>query len=305
MLFLCKCVWCGAVFESHTTTAKYCPGASCKRKAIYQRHKDKELEGQRLYREKKRALRALEPPKRIGRPPNPPREHRFIDEVECTICTKCKQFLPLDCFGKRTSSPDGLRGQCKKCEFEAGKEGQKAYYEKHKGQIKKYKAEWEQEKKKDPEYRQSRKQYLAELRERPEYKERYKKWYKKYYRNPKTKERIKHQTIKRRTLKKNAIATLTTEEWQECLEYFNHKDAYTGLPMETISMEHVIPLSKGGGYTSSNIIPCENSVNKSKNDSDLFDWYPMQPFFSETRLRKILTWTGLKPNSEVQQISMF
>ena len=129
--------------------------------------------------------------------------------------------------------------------------------------------------------------------------------YQRKYKRTQGKEMTRHYTTRRRTRQKNLLATLTIEEWRQCLEYFDYKDAYTGLPMKVISKDHVVPLSKGGGYTRPNIVPCENSVNNAKNDADFFEWYSAQPFFSEKRLKKILRWTGLKPNTEVQQISMF
>lgn len=92
----------------------------------------------------------------------------------------------------------------------------------------------------------------------------------------------------------NLPSDLTNTEWQECLEFFNHKDAYTGLPMENISQDHIIPLSKGGAYTKNNIIPCELSINKSKHIKDMEEWFKEQSFFSEERLNKIKEWSKLK-----------
>ena len=40
----------------------------------------------------------------------------------CKLCSSCKENKPLELFGNRKSSKDGLRSQCKACE--------KAYAEK-------------------------------------------------------------------------------------------------------------------------------------------------------------------------------
>ncbi len=158
----------------------------------------------------------------------------------------------------------------------------------------------------DPEYQEKRRISYIATTSRPEYKEWVKRYDREYRQTPEGRERARIACIRRRTLQKKAIATLTLEEWEKCLKYFDHKDAYTGLPMDIVSQDHVIPVSKGGSYAMSNIVPCERDINCSKSAKDIFDWYtPDQPFYSEARLRKILKWTGLKPNSEVQQISMF
>lgn len=99
---------------------------------------------------------------------------------------------------------------------------------------------------------------------------------------------------RRRTRIYNTICDFTPKQWEECLEYFDYKDAYTGLPMEIISQDHVIPLSKGGNYTKTNIVPCEININCSKNNSDFLEWYVKQPFYSEERKNKILKYIGGK-----------
>lgn len=114
--------------------------------------------------------------------------------------------------------------------------------------------------------------------------------------------RINFLDQKRRALKRQLPATLTNQDWEECLKYFDYKDAYTGLPMEIISQDHVIPLSKRGGYVKQNIVPCEKNINASKCNRDMEEWYKKQEFFSEQRLQKIYDWIGMKDN--IQQLSI-
>lgn len=120
---------------------------------------------------------------------------------------------------------------------------------------------------------------------------------KKEYDKKRRLERTAEYVLMRKRLNQSYIArknkcesTLTKAEYQECLNYFNYADAYTGLPMKTESQDHVIPLSKGGGYTKKNIIPCDRAINASKCNSDMETWYRKQPFFSEERLEKINQW---------------
>jgi hypothetical protein len=101
---------------------------------------------------------------------------------------------------------------------------------------------------------------------------------------------------------KKVISTFTKSEWVECLEFFNYKDAYTGLPMEKVTQDHVSPVSKGGAYVKQNIVPCEANINSSKNNSDMEVWYKLQPFYSEERLKRIYKWMGIKNNT--QQLSI-
>lgn len=114
-------------------------------------------------------------------------------------------------------------------------------------------------------------------------------------------------TIKSRrwSLKNNLISTLSPEEWQETLDYFNNSCAYCGTTDADLHRDHVIPLSKGGFYVQSNLVPACKFCNSSKHAHDMSEWYTKQPFFSESRLKKIYKWTRLKPNSDIQQVSMF
>lgn len=107
---------------------------------------------------------------------------------------------------------------------------------------------------------------------------------------------------RRNARKKKLPATFTPEQWERCLEYFEYKDAYTGLPMGTVTQDHFIPLSNGGQYTIDNIIPCDKNINSSKSNNDPFEWYKKQPFFSEKRLKRILKYLRYKHG--VQQITL-
>jgi len=104
-----------------------------------------------------------------------------------------------------------------------------------------------------------------------------------------------------KTKKKDLVADLTKEQWEQCLIYFDYKDAYTGLPMNIISQDHVIPLSKNGIYSVNNIIPCEKSINSSKGNRPFETWYRKQSFYSEDRETKILKY--LHYNNRVQQLA--
>ena len=95
---------------------------------------------------------------------------------------------------------------------------------------------------------------------------------------------------KRAALKQSLPNDFGVGDWEECLMFFGYKDAYTGLPMDIPSQDHVIPVTKGGHYTKTNIVPCEKSINSSKFNHDMEEWYRKQTYFSEERLAKIKEW---------------
>jgi len=129
--------------------------------------------------------------------------------------------------------------------------------------------------------------------------------YRAYYRTETGRLNIITAKNRRWSKKNNLLATLTSDEWQETLEYFDNTCAYCGAKGETLQRDHALPLSKGGYYVQSNIIPACKSCNSSKHDRDMETWFKQQLFFSESRLNRILNWTRLNAGSDTQQLSMF
>ena len=95
---------------------------------------------------------------------------------------------------------------------------------------------------------------------------------------------------KNKILREEMIAKLpydfTSLEWEKCLEYFNNRCAYCGAETN-MTQDHVVPISKGGGYTKQNIIPACRSCNSSKNNSYMETWYKEKDFFTQERLDRI------------------
>lgn len=222
------------------------------------------------------------------------------------ICTNCGQELTIDKFSTEDRTKDGLNRQCKECI--RGKH--RKFYSKNRirlSEIKKI------------ESLKYRKENRVKILERS------KKYYsehkfeislakKKNYTNNKyaigecvklwkreNKDKVNITNERRRAKKALLPHTLTLEQWNECLIFFDYKDAYTGLPMKCISQDHVIPLAKGGWYVRQNIIPCESYINSRKHDTDMETWYKSQEFYDEKRLNKIYEWMGYE--NDVQQLS--
>lgn len=81
--------------------------------------------------------------------------------------------------------------------------------------------------------------------------------------------------------------TLTDVEWDSAVRFFEGKCAYCGKAGKTLTQDHFIPLSKGGGYTADNIIPACGSCNSSKKNRWFEDWYPKNKNYSMKREEKI------------------
>ena len=109
-----------------------------------------------------------------------------------------------------------------------------------------------------------------------------------YNKTPQGRLSKKRQRHNRRVKEKKG--TWTLEQWEECLKFFDNKCAYTGQPMNVVTMDHIIALNKGGTNNISNIIPADVSPNSSKCDNDLWEWYSKQPYFSWKRYLKICMW---------------
>lgn len=92
---------------------------------------------------------------------------------------------------------------------------------------------------------------------------------------------------RRRARMKMVNSDFTKKDWQNALTYFEDSCAYCGT-QESLEQEHFIALSKGGGYTKDNILPCCRTCNASKNDKCFFEWYPQSEFYSKQRRGKVL-----------------
>jgi len=165
-------------------------------------------------------------------------------------------------------------------------------------------------------HKEEEKAYNKEYRARPEVierekqrrineREKNKEYQRQYIQTERGRKLAREKVAKRRALRMKTIATLTTEQWEESLEFFNHECAYCGNKPEEFDKDHVVPLSKGGSYTKQNIIPACEWCNGSKHVKEMEYWYKMQPFFTPERLTKIHKWTGFNEKTNTQQLGMF
>lgn len=75
-------------------------------------------------------------------------------------------------------------------------------------------------------------------------------------------------------------------DWLCAIQAFDNKCAYCGTASK-LSMDHIVPISKGGLSEPCNIIPACQSCNSSKQNKEMLEWYKGQDFYSEERLKRI------------------
>ena len=135
-----------------------------------------------------------------------------------------------------------------------------------------------------------RKEYGKQYRE--ENQEHIKEYNKQYHQSPQGQVSQFNRKCRRRTREQNQGNGIITEQWLECMKFFEFRCAYSGqkLSKGTRSLDHIKPVSKGGEHDIWNLVPMDRILNCSKRDKDLLEWYQEQDFFSEERLQKIYEW---------------
>ena len=238
-------------------------------------------------------------------------------------------------FHKKKRGKYGLKGQCKECmreydkEYrethkeaiaeqkkkwyeenkEARAEKDKKYYEANKEAILEYHKKYYEENKDDiveyhKKYYEENKDDIAERRKKhyeankDDILEQQKKRHKKYYNTPQGQVAAFNSCSRRRAKEQNQGDGITKEQWLEMMSFFNWECAYSGktLTKETRSIDHIDPLNNGGENEIWNCIPMDRSLNCSKQDKEMLDWYIKQPFCTAERLLKIYKWQEYAKN---------
>lgn len=206
-------------------------------------------------------------------------------------CKKCKRLLPADMihFNRKRDSKDGLHNICKECRGSKFRipytygvlEGERKCS--RCGKI--YPATNEYFSYSDKEHRhfmaQCKECAAKKQRNNPKRQQTYQKW---CLNHP---QKVIEKAMKRYELLLNSDYTLTDKEWQEVLKYFNNSCAYCG-SSESLTKDHVVPITKGGTTSRNNIIPACLSCNQSKSNKELEKWFKKQSFFTEEKLKRIM-----------------
>ena len=80
---------------------------------------------------------------------------------------------------------------------------------------------------------------------------------------------------------------------REIREKWEHQCAYCGSE-DNLTIDHVVPQSKGGMDFTKNVVCCCHDCNQSKGHEHWKLWYVQQDFYSEERFDKIEEW--MKPD---------
>lgn len=112
----------------------------------------------------------------------------------------------------------------------------------------------------------------------------------------------------RRARKNDAGGYYTDEQIKECISFFDNKCAYSGKNLDDTSRtnklhrEHIVALANGGTNWIWNICTSTASVNTSKNNKNMEEWYREQSYFSEERLAKIYEWQKYSYNKYSEKL---
>lgn len=115
---------------------------------------------------------------------------------------------------------------------------------------------------------------------------------KQYSQSPKGQVVAFNSRQKRRTKEERQGTGITKDQWLEMMSFFDFRCAYSGetLSKDTRSIDHIVPLNSGGDNMIWNCVPMLRSLNSSKHDKDMLEWYEEQSFYDPKRLAKIYEW---------------
>jgi 5-methylcytosine-specific restriction endonuclease McrA len=185
-------------------------------------------------------------------------------------CSKCQETKPFADFGKDSRSKSGLRGHCRTCNAQyayswvaknpdRAKARSKAHYEANKQLYIDRATNWS---KNNPDKMQ---QIRAKTRLKHKDKHAYliKQW------GINNKELKRSYLQKRRALQKqNGVFAVTKKE---LIKLYNNPCFYCG-SREKITIDHIIPIIKGGTHGVGNLTSACKACNSSKNDDFLTVW---------------------------------
>lgn len=185
-------------------------------------------------------------------------------------CSKCGIVKELSEFYKRPSAENGHRAECKECSAALSRKYHQSHRKEQAEAGRKYRQSHKREEvKRHSEYRLSHKIEITE-KDRKYYqshKIEESERSRKYGLTEKGKLSRKRRNHNRRTLMRNIQATLTVEQWSKILIIQKNKCNICGKRFSITlpsTIDHIIPLSKGGTLVFENVQALCRSCNCSK-----------------------------------------
>ena len=87
--------------------------------------------------------------------------------------------------------------------------------------------------------------------------------------------------------------------WRQSIkDKWKHKCAYCE-STEYLTIDHIVPQSKGGSDFLTNVLCCCRRCNNSKSHINWEEWYSSQDFFTEERYDVIVKWMNPQKNENL------
>jgi len=194
------------------------------------------------------------------------------EEAPLRTCCKCKKALSLDSFGKDSQSKDGLLRACRECrsksfakwravnadyDTERGKRYREENIDRERERYRTYDAAHRQERRvkakkrwdelSDEEKKKSSERAIAFRKNNPS---RARQFY-----------QVKQNN--NRTTARGNDGTLLVREWDALMKKYDYRCVCCG-EKKKLTIDHVIPVSKGGGSEMSNVQPLCRECNRMK-----------------------------------------
>lgn len=210
----------------------------------------------------------------VGKPKPTPGEPAPSDGMKW--CYRCKDWKPLARFIPDQRNKDGYRGECRDCRNLKGKEWQKnnpeygqRWRKNNAERVRQFERKWRKNNPEKVRAYQRRKYY----NNRESLVQRAMEWQRA---NPE-KARLRSQvtTAHYNARKHGAEGTFSGKEWLALCDYYGNKCLACGEP-KPLTIDHVIPTSKGGRNDISNLQPLCRECNSSKLKKTI-DYRPTVP----------------------------
>ncbi len=198
-------------------------------------------------------------------------------------CTACGIVLPITEFYKHKGGKYGVRSVCKGCsDFEHA-----VWYKANREHVKEHDAQY----RKDNSERiaETQKTYLKNNQEHTRITKA--KWYQvnRIHARVVSRNHSKTHPEMHRVRQRNRVARVkgapgngwSKKEEMQLIDDYCGRCAYCGNKLEEVTMDHVIPITRGGVHSIENIVPACLSCNSSKGNKPLLVWMYQKTKFTD------------------------